>query len=127
MALYLMRSSRARRGECHRYVPPSLRTRASHLWSGADGDPLRARTREARLVSCTALRLICYRTRRRASAGYPFSAGLDYPGAGPEHAFLKDSGRASYEPINNDEALAAFQKCGRRRASSRPWNLPMRG
>merc|ERR1711968_179384 len=39
------------------------------------------------------------------------SAGLDYPGVGPEHAFLKDSGRATYEPINNDEALAAFQKC----------------
>merc|ERR1719258_517643 len=42
---------------------------------------------------------------------HSISAGLDYPGVGPEHAFLKDSGRASYEPINNDEALAAFQKC----------------
>ena len=36
------------------------------------------------------------------------SAGLDYPGVGPEHAWLKDSGRASYVVINDDEALAAF-------------------
>ncbi len=36
------------------------------------------------------------------------SAGLDYPGVGPEHAWLKDSGRASYEPIDDTEALAAF-------------------
>ena len=36
------------------------------------------------------------------------SAGLDYPGVGPEHAFLKDSGRASYVEISDDEALAAF-------------------
>ena len=36
------------------------------------------------------------------------SAGLDYPGVGPEHAWLKDSGRASYVGITDDEALAAF-------------------
>jgi tryptophan synthase beta chain len=36
------------------------------------------------------------------------SAGLDYPGVGPEHAWLKDTGRAQYVPINDDEALAAF-------------------
>ena len=36
------------------------------------------------------------------------SAGLDYPGVGPEHAYLKDTGRASYVPITDDEALAAF-------------------
>jgi len=36
------------------------------------------------------------------------SAGLDYPGVGPEHAWLKDAGRAEYVPINDDEALAAF-------------------
>jgi tryptophan synthase beta chain len=36
------------------------------------------------------------------------SAGLDYPGVGPEHAYLKDSGRASYVSITDDEALAAF-------------------
>jgi tryptophan synthase beta chain len=36
------------------------------------------------------------------------SAGLDYPGVGPEHSYLKDSGRAEYVAINDDEALAAF-------------------
>jgi len=36
------------------------------------------------------------------------SAGLDYPGVGPEHAWLKDSGRARYEAITDDEALGAF-------------------
>jgi tryptophan synthase beta chain len=36
------------------------------------------------------------------------SAGLDYPGVGPEHAWLKDSGRAQYVTITDDEALAAF-------------------
>ncbi|NEX18477.1 MAG: tryptophan synthase subunit beta [Halochromatium sp.] len=36
------------------------------------------------------------------------SAGLDYPGVGPEHAWLKDSGRASYVAVTDDEALAAF-------------------
>jgi tryptophan synthase beta chain len=36
------------------------------------------------------------------------SAGLDYPGVGPEHAWLKDSGRAKYVAITDDEALMAF-------------------
>ncbi len=39
---------------------------------------------------------------------HSISAGLDYPGVGPEHAWLKDSGRAEYVVINDDEALAAF-------------------
>jgi tryptophan synthase beta chain len=38
------------------------------------------------------------------------SAGLDYPGVGPEHAYLKDSGRAEYVGITDDEALAAFHR-----------------
>ena len=37
------------------------------------------------------------------------SAGLDYPGVGPEHSFLKDAGRVTYVAINDDEALAAFR------------------
>ncbi len=41
------------------------------------------------------------------------SAGLDYPGVGPEHAWLKDTGRAEYVPVNDDEALAAFHDCCR--------------
>jgi tryptophan synthase beta chain len=39
---------------------------------------------------------------------HSISAGLDYPGVGPEHAWLKDTGRANYVAINDDEALAAF-------------------
>ncbi|MCO5100439.1 MAG: tryptophan synthase subunit beta [Burkholderiaceae bacterium] len=41
------------------------------------------------------------------------SAGLDYPGVGPEHAWLKDSGRAQYVVVDDDEALAAFHDCCR--------------
>lgn len=39
---------------------------------------------------------------------HSISAGLDYPGVGPEHAWLKDSGRARYESVDDSEALAAF-------------------
>jgi len=41
------------------------------------------------------------------------SAGLDYPGVGPEHAWLKDSGRAQYAAVTDDEALAAFHEVTR--------------
>lgn len=41
------------------------------------------------------------------------SAGLDYPGVGPEHAWLKDSGRASYHGVTDEEALAAFHELTR--------------
>ena len=41
--------------------------------------------------------------------GHSISAGLDYPGVGPEHAWLKDSGRVTYVPITDREALDAFQ------------------
>lgn len=40
---------------------------------------------------------------------HSISAGLDYPGVGPEHSYLKDSGRVSYVAINDKEALNAFQ------------------
>jgi tryptophan synthase beta chain len=40
---------------------------------------------------------------------HSISAGLDYPGVGPEHSFLKDSGRATYVAINDKEALDGFQ------------------
>ena len=41
---------------------------------------------------------------------HSISAGLDYPGVGPEHAWLKDSGRAEYVAVTDDEALEAFHK-----------------
>jgi tryptophan synthase beta chain len=44
---------------------------------------------------------------------HSISAGLDYPGVGPEHAWLKDVGRANYVAINDDEALEAFHELTR--------------
>jgi tryptophan synthase beta chain len=41
---------------------------------------------------------------------YSISAGLDYPGVGPEHSYLKDAGRAEYYSITDQQALAAFQR-----------------
>ena len=46
---------------------------------------------------------------------HSISAGLDYPGVGPEHAWLKDTGRAEYVTITDAEALAAFHDCCRHR------------
>ena len=44
---------------------------------------------------------------------YSISAGLDYPGIGPEHAYLHDIGRAQYVPITDDEAVDAFEYIAR--------------
>jgi tryptophan synthase beta chain len=44
---------------------------------------------------------------------HSISAGLDYPGVGPEHAFLKDTGRATYVSVRDDEAMAGFQMLSR--------------
>jgi len=44
---------------------------------------------------------------------HSISAGLDYPGVGPEHAFLKEAGRAEYLGVTDDEALAAFHTLAR--------------
>ena len=45
---------------------------------------------------------------RRNRFRWSVSAGIDYPAVGPEHAFLKDSGRAEYVGATDEEALAAF-------------------
>lgn len=44
---------------------------------------------------------------------YSISAGLDYPGVGPEHAYLRDIGRAEYVPVTDDEAVNAFEYLSR--------------
>jgi len=44
---------------------------------------------------------------------HSISAGLDYPGIGPEHSWLHDIGRVKYEPVTDQEALDAFQLCAR--------------
>lgn len=55
---------------------------------------------------------------------HSISAGLDYPGVGPEHAWLKDTGRAEYVSATDDEALEAFQRLTREEGSCRLWNHP---
>jgi tryptophan synthase beta chain len=45
--------------------------------------------------------------------GHSIAAGLDYPGVGPEHAWLKDTGRVAYVSVSDADALAAFQLCAR--------------
>ena len=45
---------------------------------------------------------------------YSISAGLDYPGIGPEHAWLADTGRASYVPVTDEEAVTAFEYLARK-------------
>lgn len=45
---------------------------------------------------------------------YSISAGLDYPGIGPEHAWLHDTGRAEYYPVTDDEAVDAFEYLARK-------------
>jgi tryptophan synthase beta chain len=44
----------------------------------------------------------------QTAESHSISAGLDYPGVGPEHALLKDLGRAEYEPVTDAEAMDAF-------------------
>ncbi|MGB3401978.1 MAG: tryptophan synthase subunit beta [Microcoleaceae cyanobacterium] len=49
----------------------------------------------------------------QVTEAHSISAGLDYPGVGPEHSFLKDSGRAEYYSVTDQEALDAFQRLSR--------------
>ena len=50
---------------------------------------------------------------------YSISAGLDYPGVGPEHAYLHDIGRAEYVPVTDDESVNAFEYLARNHTSHR--------
>ena len=53
---------------------------------------------------------LCYKMKMaRSLEGFSISAGLDYPGIGPEHAWLHEIGRAKYVSITDKEALEAFQ------------------
>ena len=46
----------------------------------------------------------------QVAPAHSISAGLDYPGVGPEHSHLKESGRAHYTSVTDDEALSAFHR-----------------
>jgi tryptophan synthase beta chain len=55
----------------------------------------------------------CQNAEGQIAPVYSISAGLDYPGIGPEHAWLHDQGRAEYVPVTDDEAVAAFEYLAR--------------
>ena len=64
--------------------------------------------------SCTEHARPCWQTADgQVLDAHSISAGLDYPGVGPEHAALRDSGRAEYVTASDDEALAAFRRLAR--------------
>ncbi len=69
-------------------------------------DRRRPRRRPARRL----LRRSCRTRTARSSRRTRSRAGLDYPGTGPEHAYLRDTGRARYVAVTDDEALGAFQR-----------------
>jgi tryptophan synthase beta chain len=57
--------------------------------------------------------LFCQDDQGQIAAVYSISAGLDYPGIGPEHAWLHATGRAEYVPVTDDEAVSAFEYLSR--------------
>ena len=56
---------------------------------------------------------------------YSISAGLDYPGIGPEHSWLHETGRVQYVSVTDDEALEAFKLCTKVEVSFRRSSRPM--
>ena len=57
--------------------------------------------------------LFCQNDDGQINAVYSISAGLDYPGIGPEHAYLHETGRAQYVPVKDDQAVEAFEYLAR--------------
>jgi len=76
------------------------------LEGGRHGAPLAAGGRPGVLHG--SLSALLQSDEGQIAEAHSVSAGLDYPGSGPEHAFLRDSGRATYVAVNDDDALAAF-------------------
>ena len=70
----------------------------------------------ARSACCTARRPTCCRTSSgRCAATHSISAGLDYPGVGPEHSYLKEAGACAYVAVTDEEAIAALRAAHRDR------------
>ena len=81
---------------------------------GIDGDRHSASlTRGAPGVLHGALSYLLQDDRGQVQPAHSISAGLDYPGVGPEHSFLKDSGRAEYVAVTDADALAGFELLSR--------------
>ena len=73
---------------------------------------MRPRSRAAGPACCTATAPICCMDDDgQIEEGHSISAGLDYPGIGPEHSWLKEIGRVTYLSATDEEALDAFQQC----------------
>ena len=81
------------------------------LDSGRHGAPLTAGGRAGVLHG--SLSAIMQDPDGQITEAHSISAGLDYPGSGPEHAFLRDSGRARYVAVGDDAAVAAFGQVAR--------------
>jgi tryptophan synthase beta chain len=77
------------------------------LDSGRHGAPL---TIGARGVLHGAMSAVLQDEEGQILEAHSVSAGLDYPGSGPEHAFLRDSGRARYVAVTDDDAVSAFRR-----------------
>ena len=56
---------------------------------------------------------------------FSISAGLGYPGIGPEHSYFHEIKRATYVPVTDQEALEAFQLLSKSKESFQPWNRAM--
>ena len=81
------------------------------LTSGRHGAPLTAGGRGGRGgVLHGSYSAIMQDEEGQITEAHSISAGLDYPGVGPEHASLRDSGRARYEAMTDDQAVAAFRR-----------------
>ena len=85
-------------------VPISRGVAANRLLAG-----LPAKDRKPLIARCDQVEL----SFGQVLDAHSISAGLDYPGVGPEHAFLRDSGRAEYVSASDKEALAAFRELAR--------------
>jgi tryptophan synthase beta chain len=77
------------------------------LDSGRHGAPLATGTRG---ILHGALSAVLQDEDGQVLEAHSVSAGLDYPGSGPEHALLRDTGRVRYEAVTDDQALAAFRR-----------------
>ena len=81
------------------------------LESGRHGAPLTAGGQAGVLHG--ALSAVLQTAEGQILEAHSISAGLDYPGSGPEHAWLRDSGRATYVAVTDEQALAAFVRVAR--------------
>jgi tryptophan synthase beta chain len=77
------------------------------IHTGRHGAPL---TTNARGVLHGSMSAVLQDEEGQILEAHSISAGLDYPGSGPEHAYLRDSGRASYLAVTDDEAVDAFRR-----------------